>query len=184
MVLAAYSRGYFPMADSDGEIGWYLPNRRAIFLPGDAHISRSVDRLLRTGRFQIAFDHDFRAVVRACSNREETWISDEIRATYQRLHEGGWAHSVEAYDGDRLVGGLYGVAIGGAFFGESMFHTATNASKVTFAALCRRLDERGFRLHDAQFMTAHLATLGAREVSKGVYLSLLADALTAPCRFN
>jgi len=182
-VLAAYSRGYFPMADDRGKIRWYLPSRRAIFLPGDAHISRSVARLLRTKRFEVGFDRDFSGVIRACANRGETWISAEILMTYLALHQRGWAHSVETYDDGRLAGGLYGVAVGGAFFGESMFYRVTDASKVAFAALCLRLDERGFRLHDAQFMTQHLESLGAREVSNDIYLRLLASALSLRCRF-
>lgn len=183
LVVAAYRRGYFPMADGRGEVGWYLPERRAVLLPGDAHISHSLARLLRQGRYEVAIDRDFSAVVRACASREETWISDEIKRVYTDLHYQGFAHSVEAYDAGILAGGLYGVAIGGAFFGESMFHRATDASKVAFAALCRRLDERGFLLHDAQFMTPHLATLGAREIPKNVYLRLLHIAVQAGCQF-
>ncbi len=182
LVLAAYQRGYFPMGDASGEIGWYLPKRRAVFLPGDAHVSHSVLRLLRQGRFQVAFNRDFGAVIRACAARSETWISDEIICTYEALHRLGFAHSIEAYQDGALAGGLYGVAIGGVFFGESMFHVVTDASKVAFATLARRLDERGFRLHDAQFLTPHLARLGAREVSLGIYLRLLAEALPLRCR--
>jgi len=170
------------MADAGGEIRWYLPPRRAVFLPGDAHVSRSVQRLLRRGRFVVAFDRDFEAVVRACADRDETWISEEIIRAYCDLNRLGFAHSVEAYDAGRLAGGLYGVALGGAFFGESMFHVVTDASKVCFAALCLRLDERGFVLQDAQFMTPHLTRLGAREVSRSAYLRLLQSALELPCR--
>ena len=115
---------------------------------------------------------------RACADRDQTWISGEIIRTYETLHALGLAHSVEAYRDGVLVGGLYGVALGGAFFGESMFHRATDASKVAFAILCRRLDERGFVLHDAQFMTPHLARLGAREVANATYLRLLHAALS------
>jgi leucyl/phenylalanyl-tRNA---protein transferase len=165
------------MADVAGEIRWYLPPARAIFLPGDAHVSRSVDRLLKRERFGLAFDRDFEAVIRACADRDETWISESIIGAYCALHDLGLAHSIEAYAEGRLAGGLYGVALGGAFFGESMFHVVTDASKVCFAALCRRLDERGFVLHDAQFITPHLARLGAREVSRASYLRLLQSAL-------
>lgn len=177
LVVAAYMRGYFPMADQRGEIGWYLPKRRAVFLPGDAHRSRTVARLLRQQRFEVVFDRDFPSVIRACAERSETWISGEIIRTYEALHDAGLAHSVEAYQAGSLVGGLYGVALGGVFFGESMFHRVGDASKVAFATLCRRLDERGFKLHDAQMMTPHLASLGARDVSLGTYLDLLAAAL-------
>jgi leucyl/phenylalanyl-tRNA--protein transferase len=183
LVVAAYCRGYFPMADPQGSIGWYLPDRRAVFLQGDARISHSLARLIRRGRFHIAIDRDFAGVIRACASREETWISDEIQRVYLELHNGGFSHSVEAYDAGQLVGGLYGVAVGGAFFGESMFHSVTDASKVAFATLCQRLDDRGFLIHDAQFMTPHLASLGAREISKLTYLRLLRPAVQTVCRF-
>jgi len=172
------------MADRHGEIGWYLPERRAVFPPGETHVSGSLARLIRRGRYRVVVDREFRAVVHACAGREETWISSEIVEVYSTLHQQGLAHSVEVYDGEALVGGLYGVALGGAFFGESMFHRATDASKVALASLCRRLDERGFRLHDAQFMTPHLASLGAREISSGAYLRLLDAALPLRCRFT
>jgi leucyl/phenylalanyl-tRNA---protein transferase len=171
------------MGDASGDIHWYLPATRAVFLPGDAQFSRSLLRLLRQERFELAFDRDFERVIRACADREETWISEEIISAYTSLHKTGFAHSVEAYEGERLVGGLYGVALGGAFFGESMFHLVTDASKVAFAVLCRRLEERGFVLHDAQFMTPHLASLGAREISRAAYLQLLNMAVSLHCRF-
>ncbi|MGI8551320.1 MAG: leucyl/phenylalanyl-tRNA--protein transferase [Dehalococcoidia bacterium] len=184
LVIAAYRRGYFPMAEpGSGEIGWYRTARRAVFLPGDAHVSRSLNRVLKQERFQVAINRDFGAVIAACARRDETWISAAIISCYSVLHENGIAHSVEAYNDGRLVGGLYGVALGGAFFGESMFHHLPDASKVAFATLCRRLDERGFLLHDAQFMTPHLARLGAREVFEPAYLRLLREALRVPCRF-
>jgi leucyl/phenylalanyl-tRNA--protein transferase len=138
---------------------------------------------MRLGRFDVVVDGNFASVVRACAMREETWISDVIRATYESLHSLGFAHSVEVHREGTLVGGLYGVAIAGAFFGESMFHFQTDASKVAFAALCQRLDERGFVLHDAQFMTPHLSSLGAREISNSRYQQLLKQALTTPCMF-
>jgi leucyl/phenylalanyl-tRNA---protein transferase len=181
--VAAYTRGYFPMADESGRIAWYLPEARAVFLPGDAHVSRSTSRLLRRSRFRIAIDEDFATVIKACAAREPTWISDEIVALYVALYERGIAHSVECYDGATLAGGLYGVALGGAFFGESMFHSVTDASKVAFAALCERLEQGRFVLHDAQYMTPHLASLGAHEISRSNYLRLLAAALRQHCRF-
>lgn len=186
LVVAAYMRGYFPMAEpGSGRIGWYRPERRAIFLPGDAHLSRSLRRLVRQERFNIEIDRNFAAVICACAGagREETWISDEIVEVYSALQQAGLAHSVEAYREDRLVGGLYGVALGGAFFGESMFRTVTDASKAAFAALVQRLDDRGYVLHDAQLMTPHLAGLGAREVSGRAYLRYLQDALSRRCHF-
>ena len=184
LVIAAYSRGYFPMADSSGAINWYLPNTRAVFLRGDVRVSRSLARLVRRGRYELATDRDFSGVIRACAAREETWISDDIQRVYLELYRRGLAHSVEVYDSGQLVGGLYGVAIGGAFFGESMFHSTTDASKVAFVELCRRIEERGFLLHDAQFMTPHLASLGAREISNQLYLRFLRSAIQLPCRFT
>jgi leucyl/phenylalanyl-tRNA---protein transferase len=184
LILSAYCRGYFPMAGSDGAIQWYLPKHRAVFLPGDAHTSRGVKRLLRGAHLEVAVDQHFAAVVRACAMRDETWISDDIREAYEVLHRWGFAHSVEVHYDGRLAGGLYGVAIGGAFFGESMFHTEPNASKVAFAVLCRRLDERGFVLHDAQFMTSHLMSLGAREISNAHYQDLLRRAIGLRCSFS
>jgi len=183
MVVAAYCRGWFPMADAHGEIGWYDPPQRAIFIPGEEHISRRLARTLRSGRFVVAINRDFEATIRACADRPETWISEEIIAVYCELHRLGLAHSVETYRDDALVGGLYGVALGGAFFGESMFSRATDASKVAFAVLCQRLRERGFTLLDAQFMTPHLASLGARLVSRAEYLRLLREALVHDCVF-
>jgi leucyl/phenylalanyl-tRNA---protein transferase len=184
LILSAYCRGYFPMAGSEGEIRWHLPRRRAVFLPGDAHTSHEVARLLRNGHFAITADQQFPAVIEACAMRDETWISNEIREPYKVLHRYGFAHSMEVHCEGRLAGGLYGVAIGGAFFGESMFHVETNASKVAFAALCQRLDERGFVLHDAQFMTSHLMSLGAREISNARYQELLRGAVSRRCTFD
>jgi leucyl/phenylalanyl-tRNA---protein transferase len=184
LIVAAYQRGFFPMAGPDGRIRWYLPERRAVFLPGDARISASLARVIRRGRFSVAIDRDFEAVIRACAARDETWISHEIEASYCSLHHLGVAHSVETYEEGRLAGGLYGVALGGVFFGESMFHRATDASKVAFAYLCRRLEERGFVLHDAQMMTPHLASMGAREISRMAYERLLQQALRLRCSFT
>lgn len=184
MVVAAYCRGWFPMANEHGEIGWYDPPQRAIFIPGEEHISRRLARTLRSGRFVVTINRDFEATIRACADRPETWISEEIIAVYCELHRLGLAHSVESYRDDALVGGLYGVALGGAFFGESMFSRATDASKAAFAVLCRRLRERSFTLLDAQFMTPHLASLGARLVPRAEYLLLLREALARDCVFD
>ncbi len=184
-VLAAYCRGWFPMAgERNGPIRWYEPRERAIFVPGEEHISHSLARTLRRGRFDVRVNHDFGATIRACAERPETWISNEIVELYSALHALGFAHSVESYRDGALVGGLYGVAIGGLFAGESMFSHATDASKVAFAVLCRRLRERGFVLLDAQFLTAHLASLGAITVSRDEYLRRLQAALRLPCRFD
>ncbi|HLZ73196.1 MAG TPA: leucyl/phenylalanyl-tRNA--protein transferase [Dehalococcoidia bacterium] len=185
LVVAAYCRGWFPMVEGrDGPIGWYEPAERAIFVPGEEHISHSLARTYRRGVYEVRINHDFAATLRACAARPETWISAEIAIVYTALHEAGLAHSVEAYRDGMLAGGLYGVALGGAFFGESMFSRQTDASKIAFLVLCRRLRERGYALLDAQFMTAHLASLGAVTVSRDVYLLQLEAALRRRCRFD
>jgi len=185
MIVAAYARGWFPMADSsDGSISWYDPPERAIFVPGEEHISHSLARTFRRGQFEIRVDHDFPTTIRTCAERDATWISKEVMAVYTALHRAGMAHSVETYREGRLAGGLYGVSLGGAFMGESMFSRATDASKIAFLALCRRLRERGFTLLDAQFMTDHLARLGAVQVSRREYLRRLQQALARDCIFD
>ena len=184
LVVAAYCRGWFPMADRrDGPIHWYEPAERAIFVPGTEHISHSLARTARRGTFEVRTNADFAGTMHACAERPETWISKEIIAVYTALHAAGLAHSVETYQDGVLVGGLYGVALGGAFFGESMFSRRSDASKIAFLVLCRRLVEQGFVLLDAQFMTAHLASLGAITVSRAEYLQRLDAALRRRCRF-
>ncbi|HZR99139.1 MAG TPA: leucyl/phenylalanyl-tRNA--protein transferase [Chloroflexota bacterium] len=184
LVLAAYCQGLFPMARSRrGPIEWFRPDPRAIFDPQRVHLSRRLLRTVRSGRFAVRINADFAGVIAACAAREETWISAEVERVYGELHARGFAHSVEAYQDGGLVGGLYGVAIGGAFMGESMFHRATDASKVCFAHLVGRLRERGFIVLDTQFMTEHLASLGAFYVSAAEYDRILARALRLDCRF-
>ncbi len=185
MIVAAYCRGWFPMADSrDGELRWYEPRERAIFVPGQEHISHSLARAYRRGTFEVRIDHDFPATIRACADRDETWISAEIVDVYTELHRAGIAHSVESYRDGELVGGLYGVALGGAFMGESMFSRASDASKIAFLVLCRRLWQCSFTLLDAQFMTAHLATLGAIQIPQQEYVRRLGSALALDCSFD
>jgi leucyl/phenylalanyl-tRNA--protein transferase len=140
-------------------------------------------RIVRAGRFEIRIDTAFAEVMKGCAEREDTWISDVIMESYVALHHAGEAHSVECWHEGRLAGGLYGVALGGAFFGESMFHVETDASKVALAALVDRLRERGFGLLDLQWVTPHLARFGAVEVRRGQYLRMLREALARPCRF-
>jgi len=185
LLVRAYREGIFPMALEHGEIGWFSPDPRGI-LPLDAfHIPSRLARVVRRGRFQIAIDRDFGRVMRECAaDREEgTWISGDIVEAYGALHRLGLAHSVEAWlDGD-LVGGLYGVHLGGAFFGESMFHRVTDASKVALVALVDRLTRHGFRLLDVQWTTPHLERFGAIAVSRREYLRRLRQALTMDCRF-
>lgn len=185
LLVRAYREGIFPMAGDGGRIEWYSPDPRGI-LPLEAfRVPARLARVIRQGRFEIAIDRAFDDVMRACANRprEATWISDEILESYGALHRLGLAHSVEVSLGGRLVGGLYGVHLGGAFFGESMFHHVTDASKVALAALADRLVRRGFLLLDVQWVTPHLEQFGAMAVSRRKYVALLKHALTKDCRF-
>ena len=186
LLVQAYRQGIFPMAMDDGEIGWFSPDPRGI-LPLEAmHVPSRLARVIRSGRFEVVIDRDFEAVMRACAaDREEgTWISEDIIESYVALHRAGLAHSVEAWRNGRLAGGLYGVHLGGAFFGESMFHVETDASKVALAALVTRLRDRGFSLLDIQWVTPHLAQFGAIEIPRPEYLARLARALVQPCTFT
>jgi leucyl/phenylalanyl-tRNA---protein transferase len=185
LVLRAYCQGLFPMARSrHGPIEWFRPDPRAIFDPQRVHLSRRLVRTVRGGRFEVRINADFAGVIAACAAREETWISPEVERVYGELHARGFAHSVEAYHDGALAGGLYGVAIGGAFMGESMFHYATDASKVCFAHLIGRLRERAFLVLDTQFMTEHLAGFGAFEIPAAAYDRLLARAIGLDRRFD
>ena len=184
LVVAAYCRGIFPMADEDGEIGWYSPDPRAVF-PLDAfHVPRSLAKTIRQGRFEVRVDTAFEAVMRGCAEREVTWISEELVRVYVELHRLGLGHSVEAWRDGRLVGGLYGVALGGAFMGESMFSREADASKVCLVALVERLRARGFVLLDSQLATEHLARFGQVEIPRRDYLRRLRTALPLQCRFD
>jgi leucyl/phenylalanyl-tRNA--protein transferase len=183
LLLRAYSIGLFPMSDAadDPEIFWVEPEMRGI-LPLDAfHISKSLAKAVRRKPFDIRFDTAFDAVVEKCAeeaeDRPSTWINDTIKELYGALHRIGHAHSVEAWEGDALVGGLYGVSLGSAFFGESMFSRRTNASKICLVHLVERLKMRGFTLLDTQFTTEHLKTFGAIDVPKQEYLKLLDGAM-------
>lgn len=183
LIVHAYRRGLFPMADDAGEIGWYSPDPRAVFPLGAFKIPKSLAKTVRAGKFEIRIDGDFEAVMRACGAREETWISEEIVRAYTALHRLGLAHSVEAWQGGALVGGLYGVALGGAFMGESMFSRATDASKVCLVHLVERLKGRGYTLLDSQFPTEHLMRFGQALIPRREYLRQLEAALRLPCRF-
>ena len=159
-----YRAGAFPMADSSGRVEFYRSDPRSVLEFEDLHVSRSLRRVIRKGLYEVRVDGDFAGVIRACADREETWINTEIIDAYIGLHRAGKAHSVEAYSGGQLVGGLYGVTLGGAFIGESMFTRMTDASKVCLVYLVERLKERGFVLLDCQIQNPHLASLGAREI--------------------
>jgi leucyl/phenylalanyl-tRNA--protein transferase len=184
LLVGAYCLGMFPMAESHaGPIRWYAPDPRAV-IPLDAfHVPRSLARTLRRGTYTVRVNTAFGAVIRACADRPETWISDEIVRAYEALHALGLAHSVEAWRGGELAGGLYGVALGGAYFGESMFSRGRDASKVALAALVERLRARGYLLLDTQFLTPHLARFGAVAIPRAEYLHRLAAALERDCRF-
>jgi leucyl/phenylalanyl-tRNA--protein transferase len=183
LLLQGYASGIFPMADSrDAEdLFWVEPRNRAIIPLDNFHVSRSLRRTLRSGRFTVTRDLDFPGVIAACAERPETWISAELEHAMLALHGSGHAHSIEVWRGDPtgadLVGGLYGVKLGRAFFGESMFSRAADASKVALAWLVARLKVGNFTLLDCQFMTDHLASLGAVSVSRETYVALLSAAL-------
>jgi leucyl/phenylalanyl-tRNA--protein transferase len=188
LLVSAYSSGWFPMAVADGQIRWFSPDPRGIIPLDRFHTPLRLRRVMRRGTFSVHVNRSFERVIRACAAAERadeagTWIDAEILESYCALHAAGYAHSVEAWQNDRLLGGLYGVAIGGAFFGESMFHHATDASKVALVALVERLRARGFVLLDTQWTTPHLEQFGAEEVPRAVYLRLLEGALRVDARF-
>jgi leucyl/phenylalanyl-tRNA--protein transferase len=185
LVVRAYRQGIFPMAMEDGSIGWFSPDPRGVIPLDHFHIPSRLARLLRQHRFEVTVDRAFDDVMRACaSDRDEgTWISDEILECYTALHRLGIAHSVEVWREGQMAGGLYGVHLGGAFFGESMFHRETDASKVALASLVDRMQRRSFSLLDVQWVTPHLATFGATEIPRDEYLRQLQQALKRECRF-
>jgi leucyl/phenylalanyl-tRNA--protein transferase len=175
------------MAVEPGEIRWYSPDPRGIIPLDTFHASKRLARLVRQGRFEVRIDTAFEDVIRACAEREDedgSWIDAEIAESYVALHADGLAHSVETWQDGMLVGGLYGVALGGAFFGESMFHRVTDASKVALVALVERLRARGFRLLDTQWVTEHLTQFGAVEIPRRRYLRLLDEALRIDITFT
>ncbi|MCM8557400.1 leucyl/phenylalanyl-tRNA--protein transferase [Sphingomicrobium sediminis] len=180
MLLRGYAAGIFPMADSASapDIFWVEPRERAILPLDRFHLSKSLARRLRSGRFEVTCDKAFGAVLGGCADRDETWINPTIARAVMGLHAAGHAHSIETWHEGELVGGLYGVQLGGAFFGESMFSRMTDASKVALAWLVARLKVGGFTLLDCQFMTDHLKSLGATTVPRSDYLQLLSEALS------
>ncbi|MEK7816145.1 MAG: leucyl/phenylalanyl-tRNA--protein transferase [Pseudomonadota bacterium] len=187
-LLAAYRRGIFPWYSDGQPILWWSPDPRAVLFPEKLKISRSLHKTLRAGKFRVTFDQRFRDVMRACALPRSkdpaagTWITAAMIEAYTELHRLGHAHSVEAWRGTELVGGLYGVALGGAFFGESMFARETDASKVAFVRLVRQLARWGYTLIDCQLYTAHLARFGAEEIPRSTFLHLLAQAQALPGR--
>lgn len=184
--MQAYAAGVFPMAESaeDPRIFWVDPVERGIIPLDRFHISRSLARRIRRGGFEVSINRDFQGVLDGCADRDTTWINPEIRSLYTALHYRGDAHSLEVWQGGRLVGGVYGVALGGAFFGESMFSRATDASKIALAYLVSRLRHGGFALFDVQFLTDHLASLGAVEIPRALYRQALQQAVALPGDFR
>ena len=186
IMLSAYAQGIFPMAESRdaGDLHWVDPRSRGVFPLSDFHISRSLARRIRQGAYRIRTNSDFSGVVRACAERPETWINGQLFDLYDALHEMGHAQSLEVWEGDRLTGGVFGLTLGAAFFGESMFSRRTDASKIALAYLVDRLKVTGFTLFDTQFVTPHLTSLGAVEIPRAVYRAQLADALRKEADFN
>jgi leucyl/phenylalanyl-tRNA--protein transferase len=183
VLLEGYRLGVFPMAMEDGEIEWFSPDPRAIIPLQEFHVPRTLERVARKKAFEVRIDVSFVEVMQQCAQRPETWINDEIVESYTRLHQLGHAHSIEAWQNGELAGGLYGVSIGGAFFGESMFHHVRDASKIALLALVEHLRERKFLLLDTQWLTPHLQQFGAVEIARSQYLHLLTSAANLPRRF-
>ena len=184
-LLRAYAMGIFPMAESrdDPDIYWVDPRKRGIFPLDQFHISRSLRRRLLKADYSVTIDTAFQAVLEGCADRPETWINPQIAALYRDLYEAGFAHSLEVWSGRDLIGGVYGVALGGAFFGESMFSRRRDASKIALAWLVHRLHAGGYLLFDTQFLTPHLESLGGREIARSAYHQLLRTALEQPGQF-
>jgi len=183
-LISMYASGIFPMAEGrDGPIMLFSPDPRTIFEPSRLHISDTLAKTIRSGKYSIRLNSSFEEVMRRCADREDTWISEDIIQSYLTLHEGGLAHSVESWHEGVLAGGLYGISLGGAFFGESMFFLKRDASKVALAALCDRMVAQGMPLLDVQYSTPHLLGLGAFEISRKEYLERLEAALQLPVQF-
>ena len=183
-LLDAYKRGIFPWFNDEDPVLWWSPDPRMVLVPGDLHVSRSLRRIIRAGQFTVTLDRDFKAVVDGCAaprgNQTGTWITDDMMLAYARLAELGYAHSVEVWEGDELAGGLYGVAMGRVFYGESMFSRRTNASKVALAYLARQLERWKFAVIDCQMATGHLASLGAREIPRAQFLRAVRAGTAQP----
>lgn len=183
LLLQAYAQGYFPMADEDGELGWYTADPRAILPLDPFHIPRRLRSTLRNAPFTYTRDREFEAVMRGCADRPSSWINETLIRSYVGLHRSGFAHSVEVWQDAELVGGVYGVHIGAAFFAESMFRRVDNASKGALVHLAQHLIERGFRLLEIQMITPGTATFGARPITRAEYLPLLEEAISQSCEW-
>ena len=176
-LLQAYSQGLFPMGMEDGEIGWFSPDPRGVIPLSAFHIPHGLKRFLKKSPFTVRSDTRFRDVMLGCSDRDSTWIDDTVLESYCHLHKLGFAHSVETWEGNRLVGGLYGVSLGGAFFGESMFSRVSNASSAALVALVGHLNAVGYQLLDTQWTTPHLKRFGATEIPRDAYMQQLERAI-------
>ncbi|MEE1950267.1 leucyl/phenylalanyl-tRNA--protein transferase [Pseudomonas alcaligenes] len=183
-LIAAYRHGCFPWFSEGQPLLWWSPDPRTVLFPEEFHLSRSLAKLLRQQRYRVTFDQDFAAVIEGCASPRDyadgTWITDSMRAAYLELHQRGLAHSVEVWDGEQLVGGLYGLAMGQLFFGESMFSRADNASKIGFATLVSKLRDWGFVLIDCQMPTRHLHSFGARPIARAEFARYLQQHLDRP----
>ncbi|NEO25706.1 MAG: leucyl/phenylalanyl-tRNA--protein transferase [Kamptonema sp. SIO4C4] len=183
-VIEGYSQGYFLMADEDGELGWYSSRKRALVPLDDRfRYPKSLRRVINQNRFSVAINRDFRAVCAGCADRDNTWISEELAEVYWQLHLAGWAYSFETWQGDELAGGILGIAIRGAFIGESMFYRIPEGSKVAMVKLVEHLRKQGFMVFDAQLQNSHLERFGAYTISDRQYQKLLYQALRKPCKF-
>ena len=178
-IINAYSRGIFPMAidKTSCEINWFNPNPRGVLPLTSFRISRSLRRSINKENYTVSVNQCFRGTIDACADRPTTWINNDIRNVYVSLHKMGYAHSLEIWEDDQLIGGVYGVALGAVFFGESMFSRRSNTSKIALAYLVDRLNQSGFKLFEIQYLTPHLASLGAVEISQDLYFNLLNEAL-------
>ncbi len=185
ILLSAYAGGIFPMAEhrDDAELFWVDPRQRGVIPLDGFHISRSLAKTIRNGGYSVSYDADFQGVVQGCADRDETWINDMLFDLYGQLHHENRAHSIEVWHDNRLIGGVFGIALGGAFFGESMFSRKRDASKLALAYLVDRLKQCGFALFDTQFITPHLASLGAIEIPRAAYRAQLQSALLRDADF-
>ena len=184
-LIQGYAQGYFLMADETGDLGWYTSRNHAIIpLDDQCRYPKSLRRILNQERFSIAINRDFKGVVTGCANRKTTWISAELQEIYWALYKAGWAYSFETWQGDQLAGGILGIAIGGAFIGESMFYRIPEGSKVAMVKLVERLRSQGFILFDAQMINPHLARFGSQTISEQEYRALLHQALQLECSLD
>lgn len=177
LIRYGYEQGAFPMTMENGEVGWFQPRRRCLFPLAGIHVSRSLERTLRKDTFEVRFDTSYEEVMRGCLRPDDNWISEEFIQVYTQIYREGWGHCAEAWQDGQLVGGVYGIALGSCFCAESMFHRATDASKVALKALVDRCRDLGFTVFDAQIMNPHLKSLGAYEVPEREYARMMRDAL-------